>query len=83
MFSIPEFLCLFLLVVSTATASEFPQPTNNQPLTNVPLTPPAEALKMMHLPPGFKATLFAAEPDVQNPIAMSWDERGRLWVAEN
>jgi putative membrane-bound dehydrogenase-like protein len=38
---------------------------------------------MMHLPPGFKATLFAAEPDVQNPIAMCWDERGRLWIAEN
>ncbi len=38
---------------------------------------------MMHLPPGFKATLFAAEPDVQQPIAMCWDEKGRLWVAEN
>src|SRR5258705_12402625 len=37
----------------------------------------------MQLPPGFKATVFAAEPDVQNPIAMAWDARGRLWVAEN
>jgi len=27
--------------------------------------------------------VFAAEPDVQNPIAMSWDARGRLWIAEN
>ncbi len=27
--------------------------------------------------------LFAAEPDVQNPIAMAFDARGRLWVAEN
>jgi putative membrane-bound dehydrogenase-like protein len=48
-----------------------------------PVTPPQAALQMMHLPPHFKATLFAAEPDVQNPIAMCWDERGRLWVAEN
>nr|WP_075089742.1 PVC-type heme-binding CxxCH protein [Verrucomicrobium spinosum] len=32
---------------------------------------------------GFKATLFAAEPDVNNPIACCWDEKGRLWVAEN
>jgi putative membrane-bound dehydrogenase-like protein len=38
---------------------------------------------MMHLPPGFKATVFAHEPDVQQPIAMCWDEKGRLWVAEN
>jgi putative membrane-bound dehydrogenase-like protein len=26
--------------------------------------------------------LFAAEPDVVNPVAMTWDERGRLWVLE-
>jgi putative membrane-bound dehydrogenase-like protein len=38
---------------------------------------------MLQLPPGFKATLFAAEPDVQNPIAMAWDAKGRMWVAEN
>ena len=37
----------------------------------------------MRLPPGFKTTLFAAEPDVQNPIALAWDGGGRLWIAEN
>jgi putative membrane-bound dehydrogenase-like protein len=26
--------------------------------------------------------LFAAEPMVVNPVAMTWDERGRLWVVE-
>jgi putative membrane-bound dehydrogenase-like protein len=84
MSSISNLTCGFLLAISTAVAAaEFPAPTNNQPATNVALTPPAEALKMLHLPPGFKATLFAAEPDVQNPIAMCWDERGRLWIAEN
>ena len=35
------------------------------------------------LPPGFKATLSAAEPDVVQPIAMALDPRGRLWVVEN
>ncbi len=44
---------------------------------------PQEALKALKLPAGFKATLFAAEPDVQNPIGMAWDARGRMWVAEN
>ena len=38
---------------------------------------------MLKLPPGFTATVFAAEPDVRNPIAMAWDTRGRLWIAEN
>ncbi|MSU59454.1 MAG: DUF1080 domain-containing protein [Pedosphaera sp.] len=41
-----------------------------------------EAAKGMTLPPGFKATLFAGEPDVQQPIAFAIDDRGRLWVAE-
>jgi putative membrane-bound dehydrogenase-like protein len=39
-------------------------------------------VKAMTLPPGFKATLFAAEPDVKQPIAFAIDDRGRLWVAE-
>jgi putative membrane-bound dehydrogenase-like protein len=44
---------------------------------------PDEAAKEMTLPEGFKATLFAGEPDVVQPIAMALDERGRIWVAEN
>jgi len=43
---------------------------------------PEEAAKQMTLPPGFKATLFAGEPDVRQPIAFAFDHRGRLWVAE-
>jgi putative membrane-bound dehydrogenase-like protein len=35
------------------------------------------------LPDGFRLSVFAAEPDVQQPIAMATDPRGRLWVAEN
>lgn len=68
-------------VASSATV--FPTPTNSQEITDKPFTSPQAALAGIHLPPGFKATLFAAEPDVQNPIAMCWDERGRLWIAEN
>ena len=44
---------------------------------------PEEAVKAMTLPPGFKATLFAGEPDVKQPIAFCLDDRGRLWVVEN
>jgi len=45
-------------------------------------TTPEEAAAAMTLPPGFKATLFAGEPDVVQPIAFTIDDRGRLWVAE-
>src|SRR5207247_10651166 len=34
------------------------------------------------LPPGFKMHVFAAEPDVVQPIAFCLDHRGRVWVAE-
>ena len=61
----------------------FPKLFDTQATNNQPLTPPLDALKLLKLPPGFQATLFAAEPDVQNPIAMAWDSRGRLWIAEN
>ena len=36
----------------------------------------------MKLTPGFQAELIAAEPDVTQPIAFCWDERGRMWVLE-
>ena len=44
--------------------------------------PPKIAPERMTLPPGFKATLFAGEPDVVQPIAFTFDDRGRLWVVE-
>ena len=73
---------LALLFALSLGAASFPEPTNNQPET-IPLLKPADALTKLHLPEGFTATLFAAEPDVRQPIALCWDERGRLWVAEN
>lgn len=44
---------------------------------------PAEAARGFRVPPGFHVSVMAAEPDVRNPIAMTWDGRGRLWIAEN
>ena len=44
--------------------------------------PARVAAQKMTLPPGFKATLFAGEPDVVQPIAFCFDDRGRVWVAE-
>ncbi|MBN9121922.1 MAG: c-type cytochrome [Planctomycetes bacterium] len=44
---------------------------------------PAErAAKTSVLPDGFRMTVFAAEPDVIQPISFCTDARGRLWVAE-
>src|ERR1041384_6701486 len=43
---------------------------------------PEETRRLIEVPPGFEVRLFAAEPMVVNPVAMTWDERGRLWVVE-
>jgi putative membrane-bound dehydrogenase-like protein len=45
--------------------------------------PPEEAAATMKLPPGFKCTVFAAEPAITQPIAFTFDDRGRIWVIEN
>ncbi|MFM2142460.1 MAG: hypothetical protein RLZZ476_1004 [Verrucomicrobiota bacterium] len=43
---------------------------------------PEEARKKMTVPEGYEVRCFAHEPMVQNPVAMTWDHRGRLWVVE-
>src|SRR5260370_24828131 len=48
---------------------------------DVPTTP-QEAVRSFKAPPGFNVTLFAGEPKVCQPIALAFDDRGRLWVAE-
>lgn len=54
---------------------------NPAPKLQEPLTPEQSA-KLIQVPVGFNLELFASEPDIINPIAMEWDEKGRLWVIE-
>ncbi len=51
------------------------------PKFQFPLSP-EESKKLIQVPPDFRLELFASEPDIINPIAMDWDEKGRLWVIE-
>jgi putative membrane-bound dehydrogenase-like protein len=44
---------------------------------------PEEAVKAMTLKDGFLANVYASEPMVTQPMAFCWDDKGRLWVAEN
>jgi putative membrane-bound dehydrogenase-like protein len=56
------------------------QPRRRRPMADG--LSPQEAADAMTVPPGFTVKLLAAEPDVRQPIAMAFDDRGRLWVAE-
>ncbi|MEZ6102426.1 MAG: c-type cytochrome [Pirellulaceae bacterium] len=43
---------------------------------------PDEAARHMTVPDGFQVQLAAGEPQVHQPVALTIDERGRVWVAE-
>ncbi len=75
-------IALLLIFLAQCAQADFPALYNSEPGEPQPMST-QDALKSLKLPPGFKATLFAAEPDAQNPIAMAWDHKGRMWVAEN
>ena len=44
---------------------------------------PGEAVARMTLPNDFIVNAFASEPMITQPMAFCWDDRGRLWIAEN
>ncbi|MBA4192295.1 MAG: dehydrogenase [Planctomycetaceae bacterium] len=44
--------------------------------------PPDKAAKSAVIPDGFRMSVFAAEPDVIQPISFTTDARGRIWVVE-
>ena len=72
-----------LTCAPVASASDdFPKVADTE-TDKTPVLPAARAAAACRLPEGFRASVFAAEPDVRNPIALTWDARGRLWVAEN
>lgn len=43
---------------------------------------PEESMDYLRAPVDWSVELFASEPDIVNPIFLSWDEQGRLWVGE-
>lgn len=48
-----------------------------------PALSPQDAIAKMTVPEGFSVELVASEPDIQNPVAMTFDERGRIWITES
>ncbi|MEX2112239.1 MAG: PVC-type heme-binding CxxCH protein, partial [Pirellulales bacterium] len=48
-----------------------------------PALSPQEAIAKMTVPPGFHVELVASEPEIVNPVAMTFDERGRVWITES
>jgi putative membrane-bound dehydrogenase-like protein len=79
------FLSLILTGLTVAHAAGAP-PLQAEALARIgrgePLTP-EQALMALKTEPGLRVDLAAAEPLTGDPVALAWDERGRLYVAEN
>ena len=73
-------LILLLLSVPASAQDVIPHAQDKPP---GPALSPTEAIKKMTVPDGFKVELVAAEPDLVNPVAMTFDERGRAWITES
>jgi putative membrane-bound dehydrogenase-like protein len=74
-------LSLLLVVAAHLGAQEVIPHAQDKP-PGPPLSP-QEAIVKMKVPEGFKVELVASEPDLVNPVAMTFDERGRIWVTES
>src|SRR4051812_13694508 len=72
-----KLLCLLFLALIAAEPAVDPRD-----LPRVPPTEPADALKTFTVKEGFNIELAAAEPLVVSPVAMAFDEDGRLFVVE-
>ena len=75
-----KLLPVLLLFGAALTAAE--PILNRESLPRVAPTEPTNALSTFQVKPGFRLDLVAAEPLVVDPIAMSFDENGRLYVIE-
>jgi putative heme-binding domain-containing protein len=75
------FIMIFVLATA-ARAGNAPVPHGQQKPPG-PALSPAEAIAKMTVPEGFAVEVVASEPDIVNPVAMTFDERGRIWVTES
>jgi putative membrane-bound dehydrogenase-like protein len=83
-------LCLFWMAFASRlpAADEAPvdQPSESPPaiapLDHPPSVDPAEAVKLFTVPDDLEISLVAAELDVSQPLSISFDDRGRMWVLQ-
>ncbi|HEV3163833.1 MAG TPA: PVC-type heme-binding CxxCH protein [Isosphaeraceae bacterium] len=69
-------------IVVPATQAQQVIPHGQSEAPGPPLSP-AEAIKKMTVPEGFQVELVASEPEIVNPVAMTFDECGRIWITES
>jgi putative membrane-bound dehydrogenase-like protein len=67
---------------SASAQSTAAKPNYASELPRIPGKEPAEAMAEIQVQPGYELQLAAAEPLVRDPVALSFDESGRMFVVE-
>src|SRR5262249_53778948 len=81
-------LLVLVLLINPCAVSDSPtaetrsQAGFSAEFPRVPPVEPDKAVTTFQVEPGFRIELAAAEPLVHDPVAMAFDERGRLYVVE-
>lgn len=85
-------LASFVLILTAFALADFEseqkpdgEPADKAYASELPYIPPkspAESLKAIRVRPGFRVELAAAEPLLASPVAIDFDQDGRLYVAE-
>ena len=76
-------VCLLAVTCSGIAEAQNTLPKKQHRTSDAPFLSPPQAVKAMSIPSGFEVSVFAAEPDIAEPIAFTFDDRGRIWVVEN
>ena len=76
-----RFISLFLVTIPFL-AHAAPDKDYSAELPRLAPKEPADALKTFKLRPGFRIELVAAEPLIRSPVALDFDEDGRMYVVE-
>jgi len=71
-----------ILIPSTTVLAQKEFGFDNRKGSGQPYLKPDETVAKMKTVDGFEVKLFAGEPQLVNPIAMTVDEKGRVWVVE-
>jgi len=79
-------ICIISILAACNTPSTPDKRTDSLALRNsIPesrVLAPDSAIAKMHVQPGYRVRLVAAEPLVAAPVALSFDEKGRIWAVE-
>ncbi|MEX2214452.1 MAG: PVC-type heme-binding CxxCH protein [Phycisphaeraceae bacterium] len=71
-----------LMILATLLPAKAAEPDFADQLPRIKPLEPAEAIKAFKIAPGYAVELAASEPVVSDPIAMCFDEDGKLFVVE-